>query len=227
MADSVVSIDRVSPASSAAISSSMREREGREQLLVCAVIEPGRHHGPVVAGVAAQLAPVRRGGKHPVDSEPVWIEVNGRELGVELGSPPLERIGASGQAVGPRVQERDAEARATLAIGGKTAPLPEQLVAAMGERVADHPHRGREPRAQIVLVRDQRPSQSRPSRCSCSTSWRAIDGKIGCPADGRRPGTPADAQPCCARACPVRSCSTRTRISASTTRTATAAAPRS
>ena len=119
---------------------------------MCAVIESSRHHGAVVAGVAAELAPVRRRGKHPVDGEPVWIEVNGRQLGVELGPPPLERVGASGQAVGPGVQERDAEARATLAIGGKTAPLPEQLGAAMGERIADHPHRGREPRAQIVLV---------------------------------------------------------------------------
>ena len=130
----------------------VRERKGREQLLVCTVIESSRHHGAVVAGLAAELAPVRRSRKHAVDGEPVWIEVDGRQLGVELCPPPLERVGARGQAVGPGVQERDAEARATLAIGGKAAPLPEQLAAAMGERIANHPHRGREPRAQIVLV---------------------------------------------------------------------------
>ena len=201
----------------------VRERKGREQLLVCAVIESGRHHGAVVAGLAADLAPVRRGGEHPVDGR-ARLDRGGRAPARGRARPAAPRASRSARTGGwPRGAAAGCRSSSHARDRRQARPAARAAPAAMGERIADHPHRGREPGAQIVLVRDQDRAVA-ARRCSCTTSWRAIDGKIGCPADGRRAGDSCRCSPCCARACPVRSCSTRTPISASTTRTATAAA---
>ena len=144
---------------------------------------------------AAEHAPVRRSAAStPWIGSPFGSRWTGASSGSSSDPAPVERVGARGQAVGPGVQERDAEARATLAIGGKAAPLPEQLLAAMGERVANHPPEGANAARRSCSCETRRPS--RPSTfvadlvplpsCRRLLGWRAIRGNptLGWPADG-------------------------------------------
>ncbi len=81
-----------------------------------------------------------------MDRQPARIESHRRAPRIEHALAPRNRVGTRREPIGPRMQERNPEARATLAIAGESGALAQQLLAVMEERMADHPGAGREAR---------------------------------------------------------------------------------
>ena len=100
-------------------------------------------------------APVRAGGERPVDRQAVLVPVEQRRAAVELDAHPARLVIPAAEPVRPRVEQRDSEHGAVVAVGGKAAADPEQLLAALAQRAADHPGSDREARGQIAFRRDE------------------------------------------------------------------------
>jgi hypothetical protein len=129
--------------------------KGGEQLLIRAEVEPCADCGALCASDAALELPVARGGEQAVDGKAVGVEAHGGDLRIQQRFAPGRAVGARGEPVGPGVKQRDPEARAAAAVGGEPSALAEQLVAAMPQRIADHPRLRSEARAEAGGVRDE------------------------------------------------------------------------
>ncbi len=159
--------------------------ESRLAVRPCARPAPRSHHAPLVAGAGSGGRPAADRCEQAVDRDAVVIA--GRET-VERDGAAAEAVAGSGEAVGPRVQQRDAHRRAAPGIGAESVAQAEQLLAAMAQRAGHHPERGGERHAQVVRRarrgcgrgalraarrRSSGASRSRWGSCASVHWWRA------------------------------------------------------
>ena len=80
-----------------------------------------------------------------MNRQPVRIELELRGGGIEHDVVATAAVLQAGEAVGPRIQERDPHELALAGVGAHAGALPQQLLTAMHQRRAEHP-RARQPR---------------------------------------------------------------------------------
>jgi hypothetical protein len=114
----------------------MLEGEGLEQLAMGAEVELATQRPAV--GCRAH-APVRRAAEQAVDRQPVLVARDEPRIGAQAHRGAVDAVLVAREAVGPRVQQRDAHRRAAAGVAVHAGSAPEQLPAAVAQRGADHP----------------------------------------------------------------------------------------
>jgi hypothetical protein len=134
----------------------MREGEGLEQLGVGGEVQLRRQRpGPAAVAVAVAIAnalaqrPMRRAAKQPVDRQPALVARDQARVRWQAHRGPVDAVLVGRQAVGPRVQQRNAHRRGAAGVAVHAGPPAEQLPPAVAQRGADHPRGGNEGGIQV------------------------------------------------------------------------------
>ena len=134
---------------------------------------------PSPPSLVAEDLPAARRRQQPVDRQALRVGARGRLGSVEVDLGPGELEAPLPQPVGPGMEQRDPHRRALGDVGLEAAALPEQLLAAVAQRAADHPRLGDEGRLQRAARTGFRTSTPNPST-------KAIG--VGPPGDARATG---------------------------------------
>ncbi len=113
---------------------------------------------------------------------------------IQLNPPVLDLVAPSGQAVGPRIEQRNPERRTALGIRLRTTATLQQLLAVISQRAAHHPERRDELRRQgsgvnclmTVHCGESRVDHMRPLGF---VNWRSVNRGFCCLDVGDRAGS--------------------------------------
>jgi hypothetical protein len=125
-------------------------RDGRPERASSGAARQGRRpegeHRAVTHALVALHLPAAGSGEEAMHGQPSGIQAQRRGLRIDDDLSSSHREAPVRDPVGPGVQQRGPHRRALGEVGVQSPPLPEQLLAAVTQRAADHPGVGDEGR---------------------------------------------------------------------------------